>query len=112
MAPRQNAASAAKVVGAAVTDKLHPDETGEAANDIGTAIADQDAMSIVDLAHAVLSRAFRPRASSVRRLAEAVIEAEIRSAPKPKKAKPAKSGKSTVGKKKKKKLAKIPGQRK
>ena len=85
----------------------------EAANEKGS--ADQDALGLTALAEGVLARDFRPRASTVRRLAEAVLGlqgdvAELKkSAKKPAKAtaeKPAKKGG-----KKKRKLAKIPGQK-
>ena len=62
---------------------------------------DQDSLGLKTLAKAILAREFRPRVSSVRRLAEAVLEE--RKKPKGKK-------KSSSGKKRK--LAKIPGQKK
>lgn len=65
---------------------------------------DQDELSIKALARGVLARDFRPRVSSVRRLAEAVLAKEA----KPKAGKKKKSAK--VGRKKRK-LAKIPGQK-
>lgn len=73
---------------------------------------DQDALSLTALANGVLARDFRPRVSSVRRLAEAVLAKE-EAAPKPKKKKKQssskKSGKGSGGKKRR--LAKIPGQK-
>jgi|GEM_PF-1949364 len=106
--------------GVAMTEKAFsnataPDAMTNAANanDTSPAVVDQDAMAVVDLARAVLARKFRPRAGSVRRLAEAVIEAEAKTAAKAKKAKKSKPGKTdATKKKKKKKLAKIPGQNK
>ncbi len=65
-----------------------------------TAATDQDALSTSDLAKGVLARDFRPRAASVRRLAEAVLAAERAARKKKKK----KSGK-------KRRLARIPGQK-
>ncbi len=82
---------------------------------------DQDALSLEQAAKGVLARKFRPRVSTVRRLAEAVLSAEeeAKKAGKKKKKKPSdkksakssdkKSGKSSRGKKRK--LAKIPGQK-
>lgn len=61
---------------------------------------DQDALDITALARAVLDRTVRPRAASVRRLAEAVLS---KGASKPKKGK--KGGKKSA------KLATIPGQK-
>ena len=89
----------------------------EAANENG--IPDQDALGLTALAEGVLARDFRPRAATVRRLAEAVIAlqgdiAELKKATR-KTAKPKR--KATAGKtarkggKKKRKLAKIPGQK-
>ncbi len=65
--------------------------------------ADQDALSVTELAKGVLARDFRPRAASVRRLAEAVL-AKQESPAKPKKKKKKSAGK-------KRRLAKIPGQK-
>ena len=87
----------------------------EAANENGT--ADQDALGLTALAEGVLARDFRPRVSTVRRLAEAVLAlqgdvAELKKASgKSAKASSSKSPKKG-GKKKKRKLAKIPGQKK
>lgn len=88
------------------------------ANDteIQTAAVDQDALGIKALARGVLARDFRPRASSVRRLAEEVLS---KPKPKPKKPKEKKSasvkaaGKSSdkSSGSKNRKLAKIPGQK-
>lgn len=68
---------------------------------------DQDALSLKDLATAILAREFRPRVSSVRRLAEAVLAEDSKPRKKKKKAD---AGAKSVGKKRK--LAKIPGQKK
>lgn len=65
---------------------------------------DQDALDIKALAAAILAREIRPRVSSVRRLAEAVLAHDA------KPAKPAKKKKKSSGKKRKQ--AKIPGQKK
>ena len=79
--------------------------------------ADQDTLDISALAKGVLARSFRPRAVTVRRLAEAVLslQGELRSAKKPgKKAAKGKNSPDKVsgkGSKKKRKLAKIPGQK-
>ncbi|RIV88138.1 hypothetical protein D2V17_08075 [Aurantiacibacter xanthus] len=87
----------------------------EAANENGT--VDQDALGLTALAEGVLARDFRPRVSTVRRLAEAVLAlhgdvAELKKAgSKSAKASSSKSPKKG-GKKKKRKLAKIPGQKK
>lgn len=77
---------------------------------------DQDALDAKALAKGVLARDFRPRAASIRRLAEAVL-----AKPKPSKKKSASgkvSGKASgkaagkaSGGKKNRKLAKIPGQK-
>lgn len=92
----------------------------EAAN--GNGSTDQDALGLTALAEGVLAREFRPRAASVRRLAEAVLAlqgdvAELKKARK--KTAKAKAGSKTAsgkaagkGSKKKRKLAKIPGQKK
>ena len=89
----------------------------EPANENG--IHDQDALGLTALAEGILARDFRPRVASVRRLAEAVIAmqgdiAELKKAVK-KTAKTktkAAGGKSAKdGGKKKRKLAKIPGQK-
>ncbi len=70
---------------------------------------DQDALSDLDLAKGVLARDFRPRAASVKRLAEAVLaKQEASSTPRKKSKKKASAGKSGG---KKRKLAKIPGQK-
>lgn len=65
---------------------------------------DQDTLDIKALAAAILAREVRPRVGSVRRLAEAVL------AQGSKPAKPAKKKKKSSGKKRKQ--AKIPGQKK
>lgn len=69
---------------------------------------DQDALSLEALAEGLLNRQFRPRASSIRRLAEAVhsLQSDLKKA-----RKKAKAAAPKAGKKKKKKLAKIPGQK-
>ncbi len=67
---------------------------------------DQDSLSVEQLARTVLDRALRPRVGSVRRLAEAVLAAAV---PKAKKGKEPKKPKKDSGKKKK--LARIPGQK-
>jgi hypothetical protein len=66
---------------------------------------EQDDLSLESLAQGVLDRSIRPRTGSVRRLAEGVLalQADLKKARK-------KGGKS--GKKKHRKLAKIPGQKK
>ena len=68
---------------------------------------DQDAMDVKALAKGVLARDFRPRANSVRRLAEAVLAKDAPAA-KPKKKKKKGSGKKAG---KKRRLAKIPVQK-
>ncbi|WP_338242875.1 hypothetical protein [Aurantiacibacter hainanensis] len=67
----------------------------------------QDALALDALAKAVLAREIRPRASSVRRLAEGVLslQQDVKKARK-------KARKATKPAKKNKKLAKIPGQKK
>lgn len=80
-------------------------ETGkDAAGAAG--MTDQDSLGITDLARAVLARTIRPRAASVRRLAEAVLAGKAKS-----KGKKAGKGKDKE-KGKRRKLAKIPGQKK
>ncbi len=69
---------------------------------------DQDSLALDALAKGVLSREFRPRAASVRRLAEGVLALQDDLKKARKKAKAAAKPK----KKKNKKLAKIPGQKK
>ena len=87
----------------------------EAANE--NAAEDQDGLKLKALAEGVLSRAFRPRAASVRRLAEAVLalQAELAAAKKAgknaNKAETTGTKPSRKGSKKKRKLAKIPGQK-
>ncbi|MEL1251390.1 hypothetical protein [Aurantiacibacter gilvus] len=78
----------------------------DAANE--NAAVDQDALALEALAEGVLQREFRPRASSVRRLAEGVLalRADLKKA-----RKKAKAAAPKTGKKKNKKLAKIPGQK-
>ena len=71
-------------------------------------LTDQDALALDALARAVLAREFRPRAGSVRRLAEGVLALQDDLKKARKKAKAAAKPK----KKKNKKLAKIPGQKK
>lgn len=61
---------------------------------------DQDALDLTDLARAILDRRLRPRVSSIRRLAEAVLAKGEKKRKKAKKA----------AKKKIRKLATIPGQ--
>ncbi len=68
---------------------------------------DQDELSLTDLAKAILARDIRPRVNSIRRLAEAVVANEAK--PSKKKKKAASGGKASN---KKRKLAKIPGQKK
>ncbi|MDD3800050.1 MAG: hypothetical protein PHE36_12825 [Novosphingobium sp.] len=54
--------------------------------------AEREGLALPDLAKAILDRQIRPRVSEIRRLAEAVLEAQSGDAsPKPKKAKKAKS---------------------
>jgi len=77
------------------------------------AIADQDRLSLEQLAKGVLAREFRPRSASIRRLAEAVLalaEADAAKAAKKKRASKKSGSKKPGGKKRK--LAKIPGQKK
>ncbi len=62
----------------------------------------EDDLGLAELAAAVLARSFRPRVRHVRRLAEAVLAAEDKRATKKK------AGKTSG---KKRKLAKIPGQK-
>ena len=75
--------------------------TDAAAPDVPAAPVDQADLPLKDLARAILARQFRPRVSSIRRLAEAVLE-------------PKKKGKKKGAKKKTdkavRKLARIPGQ--
>jgi len=80
-----------------------------------TAAEDRSDLSLTDLANGILSKEIRPRVADIRRLAEAVLSGETA---RPKKAKAGAEGKKNKtrsdekgGKKKKKKLAKIPGQR-
>lgn len=70
---------------------------------------DQDTLALAALAKGVLGREFRPRASSIRRLAEGVLalQDDLKKA-----RKKAKQATATPKKKKKKKLARIPGQKK
>ena len=97
---------------ALTTNRGRADMTGqtsvetEAGNAPANASIDQNALDIRQLAKAVLAREFRPRAASVRRLAEAVLSG-IEKPEKSKKNKK-KSGKKVSAKKRK--LAKIPGQ--
>lgn len=67
-------------------------------------LIDQDALPLKELARGVLAREFRPRVSSIRRLAEAALAQKPAAKKKKKKAAKA-SGK-------KRKQAKIPGQKK
>ncbi|MFB0612705.1 hypothetical protein [Aurantiacibacter poecillastricola] len=77
---------------------------------------DQNELPVDALAKAVLAREIRPRVGSVRRLAEAVIvlQGELKAAKKDirKAKKSARAGAPEPKKKKNKKLAKIPGQKK
>ncbi len=68
--------------------------------------ADQDSLTIDDLARAVLDRSLRPRTAAVRRLAEAVLERAGGKKKSKKKSAADKPGKKDGGKKRK--LAKIP----
>lgn len=90
-----------------MTKKQSP-EPCEAANE--NPVIDQDALALDALASGVLERQFRARASTVRRLAEGVLalQADLKKARKKAKATAPKPAK----KKKNKKLAKIPGQKK
>ncbi len=78
----------------------------EAANE--NAAIEQDALSLDALAKGVIDREFRPRANTVRRLAEGVLalQADLKKA-----RKKAKAVTPKTAKKKNKKLAKIPGQK-
>jgi len=81
-----------------------PDTTDE------NAAIDQDDLSLDELARAVIERRLRLRVGSVRRLAEGVLAR----AAAPAKAKKPKKSKETASKKgggKKRKLARIPGQK-
>ena len=76
---------------------------------------DHSSLSLSDLARGILSKEIRPRVGDIRRLAEAVIAGAEAG---PKKAKAAGEGKKHKtrpdekgGKKKKNKLARIPGQK-
>ncbi|TIX49609.1 hypothetical protein [Alteraurantiacibacter aquimixticola] len=83
-------------------------KTPAPANDAADAPIDQDALDLKALAKGVLARDFRPRVSSVRRLAEAVLGEPAA----PAKAKKSNKKKKASGKKSgKKRLAKIPGQK-
>ncbi len=68
---------------------------------------DQDALSLQELASAILAGSLRPRVNSLRRLAEAVLADQQKPAKKKKK-----SSSGSKGSNKKRKLAKIPGQKK
>lgn len=83
-----------------MTEIQPPDTTPEAPS-APAVLPDQSEMSPQDLARAILARQIRPRITSVRRLAEALL------------AKGAKKGKKKARKSEKKvrKLAKIPGQK-
>ena len=74
---------------------------------------DQDSLSIEQLAQGVLDRDFRPRTAAIRRLAQSVLTAAKPSTKsKKKRAKTSdKSGGKTKSRNKKRKLAKIPGQK-
>ncbi|APE27846.1 hypothetical protein [Aurantiacibacter gangjinensis] len=73
---------------------------------------DQDALSLKALAKGVLARDFRPRAASVRRLAEAVLDLKSEKKALKRSAKAGEPGaKARKSSKKDKKLARIPGQR-
>ena len=65
--------------------------------------SDHGQLKLAALARAILDRTIRPRTADIRRLAEAVLDA---------KAAKAKKGRPGGGKKRNKKLAKIPGQKK
>ena len=67
---------------------------------------DQDALSLKALAKGVIAREFRPRASSVRRLAEAVLDPS-----KPRKKNKDDFAKADKSSGNKRRLAKIPGQK-
>ena len=83
---------------------------------------DQDSLGLKELAQGVLDRDFRPRIASVRRLAQAILDAEQKASAaevpgekgRSKKSKKSKPAAAAKGKKKgggkKRKLAKIPGQ--
>lgn len=86
--------------------KKETKQRAEPANE-NTAV-DQDALALDALAKGVLSREFRPRTASVRRLAEGVLALQEDLKKARKKAKKATKPSS----KKRKKLAKIPGQKK
>lgn len=93
-------------------DKVQaPQEAPVPANDVAAVSAapvDQDALDIKALARGVLARDFRPRVSTVRRLAEAVLTKDAKA----KKKKSGKSGAKSSGKSgKSRKLARIPGQK-
>ncbi len=106
--------AATKPVADGMTGQPSPTPAATPANDTGASVVDQDALPLAELARAVLAREVRPRVSSVRRLAEAVLEAESAPAAKSGGKGKAKAGADKPGKKKKKKkkLAKIPGQKK
>lgn len=85
---------------------------GAAANE--NSPIDQDAMSLGDLAQAVVDRRIKPRVGSIRRLAEAVLAQPAAPAVEKKKKKKAAKGAKAVKaepSKKKRKQAKIPGQK-
>jgi hypothetical protein len=83
-----------------MTDNQPTEDTPEATS-APVVLPDQSEMTPQDLARAILARQIRPRITSVRRLAEALL------------AKGAKKGKKKAKKadKKVRKLAKIPGQK-
>ena len=78
--------------------------------------SDQDALPLEALARAVLARELRPRAASVRRLAQGVLDLREEVKKARKKARKASAKKTGSGKaksaNKSKKLPKIPGQKK
>ncbi len=87
--------------------KMPPETSGPPESPIAaptTPPVDQDTLDIKELARAVLARSVRPRAASVRRLAEAVLAKGAHKAKKRKKA-------DKKGKSKARKLATIPGQK-
>ncbi|GAA0271842.1 hypothetical protein GCM10009127_10150 [Alteraurantiacibacter aestuarii] len=86
-----------------------PEAAPEAAPAAAAATAvDQDSLDVKALAKGVLARDFRPKVSTVRRLAEAVLAKSAETGKKKKKKKASASGKSGG---KKRKLARIPGQK-
>ena len=77
-------------------------------------IVDQDALGLTALAEGVVAREFRPKVATVRRLAEAVLALQVELSEPKKRSKKSAKAKASGGKattKKKRKLAKIPGQK-